>query len=777
MYTIVFAIIAFFSSAALAQIPVTLYRPTIVKVPAGSPLTEGQVMYGESSESVIITRLSGSSNNLADLDKPIYTITGCDTSFTASQTITVTCTDSSWSSTSSKVLQIDANFAAVGGGSPVADPIQMDILFTNLKEFVDASKTASGFAGVTVQDYPASLWSWEDWWKKMNTLSLGVELPFSVQQSYFRTLAHGDFQCNFTGIEVQATIDVNVNAQANLNAAFGVSVTGNLISLKTEHACTYFRASGSAQTTLSADFVLNINYNHNYQSILPAPIPPTPLVIPGVGEVGPILDIEAIVTFVANAPSIYIAYGFNPDGQETPASDTLQPNVSVVAYNVMQPIPTLIPTQKPISANGQMTGGIRPKLGLGIELVTTQTIDLFIDVDAQLGMEATASADLSTHTGPCVGLTAALDVHGGAEAKLGPLGTYYKTWRLTGIDKLKFWELCLDQQDPTITSTGSLISPSKFLPPIATSTNSSMTTFSDPPLFSIQLGCPGGTYQGCDGIQLTFDQIDPNSIPANDGSAVPSNPDDILGIGVIDAQTPNPSLPNNLPFFQLNQQVNNGPFINYLNAFIRRTRNTVQLSCANNFAAGRMPDITGTWATPTSNRVFVCQRTSCSPSVNTGHFVMYDTSRRLPDLVAWVEKPGTSGARPQESFTAVAGFDAQYQTDVDAIAGTDYNKGHIVGSNCFRSLAYREATFTRVNLAWQHRIPNQKGSWRDAEIILKDYANDHGVDLFVVAGTAVQPGQKDVFPQGLGYRIHTAGFVMDRLGGVDLFGGACPGNL
>ncbi|KAJ3076261.1 hypothetical protein HK102_005452, partial [Quaeritorhiza haematococci] len=262
-------------------------------------------------------------------------------------------------------------------------------------------------------------------------------------------------QCIRNGHTLTSELEVSVSGSAFARGTFGVFVAGHLAPTpKIDQAYVYFKADSGAR--LELDMYANVHYQKREVNRLLS-LPLTPFQIPGIGSVGPLLEIEvgyeaefsmhgAFKAAVnVNIPPIQVAYGEqNTDPSLSPAQTGTNDHAAGSALdNVVQPS-----LQVDFQAGGSVQVFVIPKATLDIDLLEG-VLDAQVGLSARAGLRGSLSADASAGTGQKATASACIGLDATANVDLFAQGTAFWTQTATAAASLynmpgvRLFEKCL----------------------------------------------------------------------------------------------------------------------------------------------------------------------------------------------------------------------------------------------------------------------------------------------------------------------------------------------
>jgi endonuclease G len=138
------------------------------------------------------------------------------------------------------------------------------------------------------------------------------------------------------------------------------------------------------------------------------------------------------------------------------------------------------------------------------------------------------------------------------------------------------------------------------------------------------------------------------------------------------------------------------------------------------------------------------QNTQYICKINYAIHYRYDT-KTAEYVVEHVTLEGTTGtAKRRDDFRPDPAIPAQHQSTLKDYAGNPYDRGHLApaGNNTQNEEVMSESFFLS-NMVPQ--VPNHnRGIWKQLETFVRDWVVDHGMDIYVVSGTAYNNGHKTI---------------------------------
>ncbi|KAJ3088960.1 hypothetical protein HK102_007524 [Quaeritorhiza haematococci] len=266
--------------------------------------------------------------------------------------------------------------------------------------------------------------SFNEWLQKVSSVTVESSQTFEMRQSFDEILFDAKGQCIRDGHRLTSEIQVAISGSAFARGTFGVYVAGHLAPTpKIDTAYVYFKAESGARVEL--DMFANVNYEKQDVARL-ATLHLTPFQIPGVGSIGPLLELDigydarfsmhgAFKAAVdVNIPPLFVAYG-DQEASTASTSDAVTGNADHASGsgvdNIIQPS-----LRVDFQAGGSVQVFVIPKATLDIDLLEG-ALDAQVGLSAQAGLTGTLTAEASAGTGQdarasaCLGLDANFGVN------------------------------------------------------------------------------------------------------------------------------------------------------------------------------------------------------------------------------------------------------------------------------------------------------------------------------------------------------------------------------
>ncbi|KAJ3076766.1 hypothetical protein HK102_005345, partial [Quaeritorhiza haematococci] len=266
--------------------------------------------------------------------------------------------------------------------------------------------------------------SFNEWLQKVSSVTVESSQTFEMRQSFDEILFDAKGQCIRDGHRLTSEIQVAISGSAFARGTFGVYVAGHLAPTpKIDTAYVYFKAESGARVEL--DMFANVNYEKQDIARL-ATLHLTPFQIPGVGSIGPLLELDigydarfsmhgAFKAAVdVNIPPLFVAYG-DQEASTASTSDAVTGNADHASGsgvdNIIQPS-----LRVDFQAGGSVQIFVIPKATLDIDLLEG-VLDAQVGLSAQAGLTGTLTAEASAGTGQdarasaCLGLDANFGVN------------------------------------------------------------------------------------------------------------------------------------------------------------------------------------------------------------------------------------------------------------------------------------------------------------------------------------------------------------------------------
>ncbi|KAJ3085873.1 hypothetical protein HK102_013728 [Quaeritorhiza haematococci] len=284
--------------------------------------------------------------------------------------------------------------------------------------------------------------SFSEWLEKISSVSVDASKTFEMRQSFEQVLFDARGQCNRNGQILSSELEVSISGSAFARGTFGVFVAGHLAPTpRIDQAYVYFNADTGAR--LELDMYANVHYQKREVNRL-LTLPLTPFQIPGIGSVGPLLEIDvgyeaefsmhgAFKAAVnVNIPPIRVAYGErNTDPNVSPApAGTNEHATGSAVDNVVRPS-----LQVDFQAGGSVQVFVIPKATLDIDLLEG-VLDAQVGLSAQAGLRGSLRADASAGTGQAGTASACLGLDATANVNLFAQGTAFWTQTATAAVSL-----------------------------------------------------------------------------------------------------------------------------------------------------------------------------------------------------------------------------------------------------------------------------------------------------------------------------------------------------
>ena len=138
------------------------------------------------------------------------------------------------------------------------------------------------------------------------------------------------------------------------------------------------------------------------------------------------------------------------------------------------------------------------------------------------------------------------------------------------------------------------------------------------------------------------------------------------------------------------------------------------------------------------------QNTQYICKINYAIHYRYDT-KTAEYVVEHVTLEGTTGtAKRKDDFRPDPDIPAQHTATLKDYAGNPYDRGHLApaGNNTQNEQVMSESFFLS-NMVPQ--VPNHnRGIWKQLETFVRDWVVDHGMDIYVISGTAYNKEYKTI---------------------------------
>ncbi|KAJ3074541.1 hypothetical protein HK102_005773 [Quaeritorhiza haematococci] len=287
--------------------------------------------------------------------------------------------------------------------------------------------------------------SFSEWLEKISSISVDASKTFELSKSFEQVLFDARGQCIRNGHTLTSELEVSISGSAFARGTFGVFVAGHLAPTpKIDQAYVYFKADSGAR--LELDMYANVHYQKREVNRL-LTLPLTPFQIPGIGSVGPLLEIDvgydaefsmhgAFKAAVnVNIPSIQVAYGEqNTNPNVSPAQTGTNEHAAGSALDkIVQPS-----LQVDFQAGGSVHVFVIPKATLDIDLLEG-VLDAQVGLSAQAGLRGTLRADASAGTGQTATANACLGLEASANVDLVAQGTAF--WTQTATSSVSLYNL------------------------------------------------------------------------------------------------------------------------------------------------------------------------------------------------------------------------------------------------------------------------------------------------------------------------------------------------
>ncbi|KAJ3081450.1 hypothetical protein HK102_002332, partial [Quaeritorhiza haematococci] len=257
-------------------------------------------------------------------------------------------------------------------------------------------------------------------------------------------------QCVRDSETLTSELKISVAGSAFAKGTFGVYVSGHLAPTpKIDESYVYFKAEAGGMYEYSrVEFGMSANVFYEKREIARvASIPLTPFQIPGVGSIGPLLELDVDYdarfsmhgAFKAavnvNMPPIHVAYGDKNADPKTSEATTAQSSDATgsAISNVVQPS-----LQVDFQAEGSVDLFVIPKATLDIDLLS-EFLDAQVGLSAQAGLTGKLSAGASAGTGQNATAEAYLGLEASANANLFAQGTAF--WTKTATSSVSLYSL------------------------------------------------------------------------------------------------------------------------------------------------------------------------------------------------------------------------------------------------------------------------------------------------------------------------------------------------
>ncbi|KAJ3081063.1 hypothetical protein HK102_002608, partial [Quaeritorhiza haematococci] len=287
--------------------------------------------------------------------------------------------------------------------------------------------------------------SFSEWLEKISSISVDASKTFELSKSFEQVLFDAKGQCIRNGHTLTSELEVSISGSAFARGTFGVFVAGHLAPTpKIDQAYVYFKADSGAR--LELDMYANVHYQKREVNRL-LTLPLTPFQIPGIGSVGPLLEIDvgydaefsmhgAFKAAVnVNIPSIQVAYGEqNTDPNLSPAQAGTNEHAAGSALDkIVQPS-----LQVDFQAGGSVHVFVIPKATLDIDLLEG-VLDAQVGLSAQAGLRGSLRADASAGTGQTATASACIGLDATANVDLFAQGTAF--WTQTATTAVSLYSL------------------------------------------------------------------------------------------------------------------------------------------------------------------------------------------------------------------------------------------------------------------------------------------------------------------------------------------------
>ncbi|KAJ3060157.1 hypothetical protein HK102_009639, partial [Quaeritorhiza haematococci] len=318
----------------------------------------------------------------------------------------------------------------------------------------DGHSTNTNTNTSTVQLKRRRFSSFTEWLERISRVSASDEAKFEMSQSVEQVLFDARGQCIRDGQTLTSNLRVSVAGSAFARGTFGVFVSGHLAPTpQIEEAYVYFKAEAGAR--MEFDLTANVNYEKREIARV-ASIPLTPFQIPGVGSIGPLLELDvgydarfsmngAFKAAVnVNLPPIHVAYGDKNAAPQTsspiPTAQSSDATGSAI-NNAVQPS-----LQVDFQAQGSVDLFVIPKATLDIDLLSG-FLDAQVGLSAQAGLTGRLSGGASAGVGAGTGQAgtatataqACLGLEASANADLFAQGTAF--WTQTATTSVSLYSL------------------------------------------------------------------------------------------------------------------------------------------------------------------------------------------------------------------------------------------------------------------------------------------------------------------------------------------------
>jgi endonuclease G, mitochondrial len=183
--------------------------------------------------------------------------------------------------------------------------------------------------------------------------------------------------------------------------------------------------------------------------------------------------------------------------------------------------------------------------------------------------------------------------------------------------------------------------------------------------------------------------------------------------------------------------------------------------------------ITGVWANPIDDKCpqhvllgapvsKIKQNNQYLCKINYAIHYRYDT-KTAEYVVEHVTIEGTTGSsKRKDDFRPDPAIPAQHNASLKDYAGNPYDRGHLApaGNNTQNDQVMSESFFLS-NMVPQ--VPNHnRGIWKQLETFVRDWVVDHGMDLYVISGTAYNKEFKTIGEGRVGVPDQLWKVIIDR---------------